>query len=324
MQRFVLVIALAGTAALGAAGCNKNVDSDAEMVVTGQRSAAPSDAQPGAAPAAQQSAGDAGPALEGIVSLSPSLGADAGGRPVLYLMARKPEGGATLAAQKITAPRFPLRFRLSQSDVMMQGFQLAGPMIVTARLDADGLAGPPAPGDWVGKTAQPVTVGGPEFEIVIDEAVDASAGAAPEAVAMPASSDTAEAPAPVSLPPAPPGDTMAAPQPAVEGTIELDPALSANPSDFAALFIVARSGEGGPPLAVKRIVSPTLPFHFRLTQDDVMMQGRQFQGEVTVTARLDVDGGAGPASSGDLQGGTSAPVPVGGPPITVVINERVP
>ena len=58
------------------------------------------------------------------------------------------------------------------------------------------------------------------------------------------------------------------------------------------LFLIARSTGGGPPLAVLKVDSPSFPLEFRLGQANVMMQGRRFEGEMTLEARVDLDGNA--------------------------------
>jgi hypothetical protein len=45
---------------------------------------------------------------------------------------------------------------------------------------------------------------------------------------------------------------------------------------------------------------------------------------VTILARLDADGAAGPPASGDINGQTREPVAVGGPPIEIVLDDLVP
>ena len=67
----------------------------------------------------------------------------------------------------------------------------------------------------------------------------------------------------------------------ISGKITIDPKLKANIDPNAALFIIARpaGGTGGPPLAVKKIDSPTFPLDFTLSQENVMMQGTPFTGK---------------------------------------------
>jgi hypothetical protein len=58
------------------------------------------------------------------------------------------------------------------------------------------------------------------------------------------------------------------------------------------LFVIARSGAGGPPLAVKRLAVGPFPIEFEIGPADVMMQGRPFVGPITLSARVDRDGNA--------------------------------
>jgi hypothetical protein len=54
------------------------------------------------------------------------------------------------------------------------------------------------------------------------------------------------------------------------------------------------------------------------------MGGGQFEGEVSVVARVKKGGGAGPAQSGDLEGAYPGnPVKIGGSPIEIVIDREV-
>ena len=55
---------------------------------------------------------------------------------------------------------------------------------------------------------------------------------------------------------------------AVRGEISVLPALADRVPADALLFIIARSPGGGPPLAVKRIENPELPFRFAIGPDD--------------------------------------------------------
>lgn len=68
------------------------------------------------------------------------------------------------------------------------------------------------------------------------------------------------------------------------------------------LFIIARPATGGAPVAVRKIVNPEFPLPFILTTADNMVGEEFFVGDLTVTARLDADGNAGPAQAGDLNG----------------------
>ncbi|HLC21205.1 MAG TPA: FixH family protein [Candidatus Methylomirabilis sp.] len=106
------------------------------------------------------------------------------------------------------------------------------------------------------------------------------------------------------------------------GTVRIAPALGGKVGRGDVLFVIARKGPG-PPLAVKRIANPTFPVSFRLGAEDMPMGGGQFEGEVSVTARVKKGGGAGPAQRGDLEGAYPGnPVKIGGSPIEIVIDRE--
>ena len=87
-----------------------------------------------------------------------------------------------------------------------------------------------------------------------------------------------------------------------EGTISIQRELASKAANTAALFIIARSFEGGPPIAVQRHALPSFPFRFSLTVKDSMLGNEFFKGPVRIIARLDSDGSAGPPQKGDLEG----------------------
>lgn len=86
---------------------------------------------------------------------------------VLFIIARK-EVGPPLAVKRVLQPQFPLTYSLSESDAMIPGTVFQGEMLVKARLDADGNAGPLASGDMTGETSRTVAVGTSGVDIMID------------------------------------------------------------------------------------------------------------------------------------------------------------
>jgi cytochrome c-type biogenesis protein CcmH len=109
----------------------------------------------------------------------------------------------------------------------------------------------------------------------------------------------------------------------IAGRITLDPALADKVAPTDVLFIIVRRPQGPPrPIAVKRVDHPQFPVSFEITNKDVMVQGSELKGMVTVLARLDKDGKAGPAQEGDLEGEFDKnPTLVGGTNIDIVINK---
>ncbi len=113
-----------------------------------------------------------------------------------------------------------------------------------------------------------------------------------------------------SAPRATPSTSTTDPRRRIRGTVILAEGVRPNTPAEGTLFVIARRG-AGPPLAVKRIVDPKFPVSFTLGPEDVMVQGNEFAGEVTLLARLKRDGGVGAAARGDLEGMAPRPVAVG-------------
>ncbi len=108
--------------------------------------------------------------LAGRVSITADLATRVSDTDVLYVIVRRAEGPPRpLAVQRIDRPQFPVQFEITGEDVMVRGTQLRGMVEVVARLDKDGSAGPPQPGDMEGRFAKnPTLVGGRDIDIEID------------------------------------------------------------------------------------------------------------------------------------------------------------
>ena len=145
---------------------------------------------------------------------------------------------------------------------------------------------------------------------------------------------------PPALPP-PPGQAPVAPDaspaqaaagagrgsdgPPILGTVELAPEVAADANPGAILFIIARRGGGGPPLAVKRIPQPRFPVSFRLGPEDKMIAQMPFTGPITLSARLDADGNATSRDPGDLMGSAvDGPVDTGATGVVVRLDTKLP
>ena len=88
----------------------------------------------------------------------------------------------------------------------------------------------------------------------------------------------------------------------VSGTIDITPELFARLRGSETLYVMARRGAGGPPVAVKRFRGLRFPMAYTLTGADQAVQGPPFAGEVTIVARIDLDGNAGVPQAGDMEG----------------------
>ncbi len=130
--------------------------------------------------------------------------------------------------------------------------------------------------------------------------------------------DTTPGIAPVAKPPA------AAARGTVRVSIEPAASLTAKVPPQAVLFLIARRGAGGPPLAVVRRPAGPWPMSLTLTDQDAMRPGTSLSGDGTVTVIARISRSGQPtASSGDLYGEVSYDFKASAP-VTVTIDRIVP
>jgi cytochrome c-type biogenesis protein CcmH len=125
----------------------------------------------------------------------------------------------------------------------------------------------------------------------------------------------------------PPADGKAAPVAAgaaIKGSVDIDPALKSRIADTDVLFLFARSGQGGPPVAAIRASASQLPLEFELDDSTAMNPGNPLSQhkQVMLVARVSKSGNP-MAQPGDLEG-TVAAVKVGATGVKVVINQPRP
>jgi hypothetical protein len=114
---------------------------------------------------------DSGAPIRGTVVVAPELADQIPAGAVLFLFVRHGEAGAPLAVKRIEGPRFPLPFELGPEDRMITTVPFLGPLRLTARLDADGIATTSSPGDLEGVVAEALEPGTADVEVVIDQAL---------------------------------------------------------------------------------------------------------------------------------------------------------
>jgi hypothetical protein len=68
----------------------------------------------------------------------------------------------------------------------------------------------------------------------------------------------------------------------------------------------------GSPLAVERLEVQSLPIRFQLSEQQTMVAGTAFEGDVMVYARMDGDGEASTTLAGDVEGSVMATIPADG------------
>ncbi|MFZ5877585.1 MAG: c-type cytochrome biogenesis protein CcmI/CycH [Nitrospirota bacterium] len=111
--------------------------------------------------------------LSGSVTVAPELAKDITPEHILFIVVRPadaPPFGPPVAAHKMTNLTFPVQYEVSQKDVFFEGVTLEGKVNVYAKLDKDGNAGPPEPGDLEGEfKGNPIMVGATGVDIVVDK-----------------------------------------------------------------------------------------------------------------------------------------------------------
>ena len=107
----------------------------------------------------------------------------------------------------------------------------------------------------------------------------------------------------------------------IQGRIVLSGELAPRVPKDAVLFLIARTSDAGPPVAVKRIPDPVFPLDFEIGPGDRMMEGIPFTGPFQLTARVDADHNAATRNPGDLQGQSRERVPPGARDVELVIDQ---
>jgi hypothetical protein len=156
----------------------------------------------------------------------------------------------------------------------------------------------------------------PDLARIFPESGDGPGARAPQAVGMP--------PAPRTAAPAA-AQEAANPAASIRGRVEVGAELSGQLPPAATLFVIARraGATAGPPLAVRRIASASLPLDFEIGPQHAMIQGMPFVGDIQLTARLDGDGDAMTRLAGDLSGSAEAPVEPGTRGVRIVLDQRL-
>ncbi len=140
---------------------------------------------------------------------------------------------------------------------------------------------------------------------------------------FPAGAERATRESAPAMPPPPPGPRTPASGEPIAGRVRVAPELAGRVRGDEVLFVIARSGSAGPPLAVKRISAPRFPLEFAIGPEDRMIQAMPFVGPLQLSARLDRDGNATTHSPGDLQGAAPAPVETGSAGVEIVLDEAL-
>jgi hypothetical protein len=303
------------------------------------RAARPAAGQPSMSGGAARSGRGAAPVeelaapIEGTIELAPELAGSIPPGAVLFLMAHGEAGGSLVAAQRIPAESFPIAFSIGSADHMMVAGSFAGALRISARIDTDGNAATRDAGDLLGSAVQSHQPGDRGVVVLISEVqTGESTAAASRAAATGAASAVIETERAAAAPPATasgttsaatgaPAAATGATSAAIEGTIELAPDLAGRVPPGAVLYLIAKTAQGGPPLAVVRLANPSFPMQFSIGPDNRMNQSMPFAGELLITARVDGDGSAMTRNPGDLQGASGSTHAPGDRGVTLLIDE---
>lgn len=129
-----------------------------------------------------------------------------------------------------------------------------------------------------------------------------------------------------SIAPPPPAEKeAAAPKGAsISGRVDIDPGLKSRLASTDVLFVFARTGQGGPPVAVLRTSANQLPLQFELNDTMAMNPDNTLsqQKQVMLVARISKSGSP-MAQSGDLEGSVSD-VKVGVSGVKILIDHAKP
>ncbi len=104
----------------------------------------------------------------------------------------------------------------------------------------------------------------------------------------------------------------------IRGTLQLADEETAGPGGV--LFLIARSSEVGPPLAVKRLPVGPFPMAFEIGPTDVMVPGTPFAGPIQLMARVDSDGNPLTVETGELTGRLSTTVEPGASDLELILR----
>lgn len=144
----------------------------AELPPSPQQRAAPPLMPPAApAPAPVPARAEAQPEAEpirGTIRLAPELEGRVPAGGVLFIIVRLGSAGPPLAVKRIPSAVFPFDFEIGPGDRMIASVPFAGPLHVSARVDADGNVTRGA-GDLTGDAAEGVQPGAADVVLVLDQ-----------------------------------------------------------------------------------------------------------------------------------------------------------
>ncbi len=109
----------------------------------------------------------------------------------------------------------------------------------------------------------------------------------------------------------------------IEGNVRIGPHVPLWMMHGTMTVIVYMKGTTSPdylPVAVAEYYHPVFPVHFRISQKNIRLSGIDLKGNVRLVAKLSLESGSSLVSSGEYVGMTTGEVPVGGPPVNLLID----
>ena len=111
--------------------------------------------------------------ISGTITLDAALKEKVSKTPLLMIMAStSPEPSKpAIIVKRVADAAFPFDYQLTAEDITLVGSRFEGTIYVSARIDPDGMVGPPRPGTLAGSyPGNPVAVGSSKVDIVINKA----------------------------------------------------------------------------------------------------------------------------------------------------------
>lgn len=90
------------------------------------------------------------------------------------------------------------------------------------------------------------------------------------------------------------------------------------------VMFVTAANVGGVPVAVKKFVNPTFPLDWKMSAEDMILPGRDWDGTLSVRVTVNQHGKVGELHAGDLLGEHRHPVHSGDRSVDVVIDSEAP
>lgn len=88
------------------------------------------------------------------------------------------------------------------------------------------------------------------------------------------------------------------------------------------VMFVTAANMGGVPVAVKKFVNPTLPLAWKMSPEDMILPGRDWDGTLSVRVTVNQHGKVGEVRAGDLVGEHRHPVYSGDRSVDIVIDSE--